>query len=74
MSWAEKLQERVKGVAYYGPKENANPAPGEWTVVGPTGKQMGSTVSIDRAAFMFLVHFVRDDEAREALKKEQGTA
>lgn len=71
--WAEKLQETMKSVGFYGPRDAGNPAPGQWTVVGPTGKQMSSAISIDRAAFMFLVHFSRDPEARAAMKKEQGS-
>lgn len=70
MSWAEKLQDKSKGVEFYGPNEPRNPSPHEWTVIGPTGKVMSSRVSIDRAALMFLAHFARDPEARAALKAE----
>lgn len=73
IGWAERLQEKSKGTEFYGPTDPGNPAPGQWTVIGPTGKEMSSTVSIDRAAFLFLVQFARDPEAREAMKEETAS-
>lgn len=64
-SWTARLQSVAGGCEFYGPKDMGNPAPGMWTVRGPTSETRHSTVDIEHAAFLYLVYVCRDPVAKE---------
>lgn len=71
--WTAALQHLVGGCEFYGPNDMGNPAPGMWTVRGPTSETRHSTKDIEHAALLYLVQVCRDPGARE-YAKAQGMA
>lgn len=64
--WLSKVQQLVKGVEFYFPNDDRNPAPGRFAVVGPTSEVAESGTSIEHAAMVFLSTFCGDEDARLA--------
>lgn len=68
MSWTERLQSTVRGIEFYGPRDAGNPAPGEYTIVGPLSEQRHSRFSMEHAAQLYLAQVCRDKEAGDAFR------
>lgn len=68
-SWVERVQEQVRGVEFYFPQDERNPARGQYTVQGPTSEQAHSSVSIEHAAALFLSMWRKDEEAQKAAEE-----
>lgn len=64
--WLERVQREVRGVEFYFPADTRNPAPGNYSVVGPTTEVASSPISIVHAAMLFLSLFKKDEQARAA--------
>jgi hypothetical protein len=71
--WTNRMQKIVKGCEFYGPSDMGNPAPGMWTVRGPTSAVRHSSENIEHAAFLYLVYVCRDPEAKAEAKKKGTT-
>ncbi len=66
--WMNRMQQMVRGFEFYGPRDAPNPAPGNYTVVGPLSEYRHSSHSIEHAAMLYLAQVLRDREAIDALK------
>lgn len=68
--WIDRVQELARGAEFYGPKDPPNPAPGNYTVVGPLTEYRHSPQSLAHAALLYLAQVMRDREAIEALRRD----
>lgn len=67
-TWMERLQAKVRGIEFYGPRDAGNPAPGQYTVVGPLSEHRHSRYSMEHAAQLYLAQVCRDKAAGDAFR------
>jgi len=65
--WAQKVSDRVPAAVFLFPKDERNPAPGCFCVLGPTSEYSVSKQSIGHAAKLYLAKFFYDPEAKASL-------
>jgi hypothetical protein len=62
--WLEYLQRKVRGIEFFFPNDERNPAPGSYAAVSPTSKVAQSSISVLHAALLYLSQFHSDEGAR----------